>query len=265
MAAVAASLRSEDGFTLIELLVGMVISLILLLATLQSFDLFTRTAAHQTRVTDANDQVRFTMDRTVSDLRGASVITNAAATDLTYTVAEPAGLRTVRLCLASGDLYRSSTVAPATPPAACSAGTKIAALKSTNTAFTYDGASSSATPADVKDVGLTFSLDATTGSKTTTSTLQASAARRSSGTLPIVKDSDIRATCDSTGTLLSLNVSALGLGPLSVTFTTSTGLTLTATDTSTVHIPGGGAVTVTAAVTNSLGATKILQRSVECT
>lgn len=266
MAAVATSLRGEDGFTLVELLVAMVISLILLLATLQSFDLFTRTAAHQTRVTDANDQVRSTMDRTVSDLRGAAVITNAGATDLSYTVPETAGTRTERLCIASGDLYRSSTIAPATPPASCSAATKVATLKSTNTAFTYDGASSSATPADVKDVGLTFSLDATTGSKTTTSTLRASAARRSSGTLPIVKDSDLRATCDSTGALLSLNVGGLGLGPLNVTFTTSTGLTLTATDTTTVHIPGGaGAVTVTAKVTNSLGATSIIQRSVECT
>jgi prepilin-type N-terminal cleavage/methylation domain-containing protein len=256
-------LRGEDGFTLVELLVAMVISLLVLFATLQSLDVFTRSAAHQTRVTDANNQVRAVMDRTVSDLRGASVITNAAATDLSYTVGEPAGVRTVRLCIASGDLYRSSTIAPATPPASCAAGAKVATLKATNTAFTYDGASSSASPALVKNVGLTFSLDATTGGRTTTSTLLASAARRSAGTLP-VKPADIRATCDSTGALLSLSVGGLGLGPLNVVFTTSAGQTVSATDTTTAHI-AAGIVTVTATVTDALGATSIIQRAVECT
>lgn len=62
--------RQEDGFTLVELLVAMSISLIVLFATLQSLDLFSSNAASQTRVTDANDQARMTMDRIVRDLAG---------------------------------------------------------------------------------------------------------------------------------------------------------------------------------------------------
>jgi prepilin-type N-terminal cleavage/methylation domain-containing protein len=254
----------ESGFTMIELLVAMAISTIVLLATLQSLDVFTTHAAQQARVTDANEQVRRIMDRTVSDLRGASVITTAAATDLVYTVAEPTGVRTERLCVASSRLYRSSTIAPATPPASCSGGKQVAHLRSTSsTAFTYDGASSSATPSTVKDVGITLSLNSGFGGKVASSTLRASAARRSAGTLPI-NPNDLRATCDSTGALLSLSVGGLGLGALTVTYTTSSGQILTGTDTSTVHI-AAGVTTVLATVTNSLGATTTIGRPVECT
>lgn len=263
----AESLRSEDGFTLVEILVGMTISLIVLLATFKSLDMFTRNAAQQTRATDANEQVRTTMDRTVRDLRGASVIVRATATDLVYAVPDPAGARVERLCVMSGELYGSSSVtagAPTAPAAACSSGTKLASLRSTSaTAFTYDGAASSATPALVKNIGLTFSLDASLGSRTSSSTLQASAARRSAGTLPIT-DSDLNTTCNGNQPILSLSAVLPGVSGLTVTYASDGGVALgSATGTTPVQISAGVTVVV-ATVTDALGVTNTIQRDVSC-
>ena len=260
-------LRDEAGFTLVELLVGMVLTVIVLFATLQSFDGFTSGAAHQTRLTDANDQVRRTMDRTVADLRGASVIVRASASDLVYQVAEPAGVRTERICVSSGNLYASTgttPTAPAAPTGTCSSLTRLVRLRSTaSTGFTYDGASSSATPATVKNVGLTFSLDATTGARIGSSTLQASAARRASSGLPIT-DGDLDATCNAGGALLSLGVDLPGLlGPLTVTYANSGGVSLGTPTGTTLQIPEG-ITTVFATVTDAAGITKTIRKDVEC-
>lgn len=257
----------EEGFTLVELLVAMSISLIVLFATLQSFDLFTSNAAQQTRVTDANDQVRRTMERTVNDLRGASVIVRADATDLVYRVPDALGHRTERLCVASDYVYRSSSVtaaAPAAAPtAACATGTKIATLKTTSgTAFSYDGASSSPTPALVKNVGLTFSLDASGGGKTASSTLKASAARRSAGSLPITDD-DLDTVCNATGALLSLGASVPNVGALTVTYANDGGIAIGTPVTGGVQIPEG-ITKVVATVTDAAGVTNTIRKDVEC-
>ena len=177
MALVTDTHAGEEGFTLVELLIAITISLVVLLATLQSFDVFTSNAAQQTRSTDANDQVRRTMERVVNDLRGASTIVEAAPTELVYRVPDKLGHRTERLCLDANYLYGSlsvtATVPAAAPTALCSTGTRLATLKSTSTtAFTYDGAASSTTPKLVKNVGLTFSLDASGGGRTASSTLR---------------------------------------------------------------------------------------------
>ena len=256
----------EDGFTLVELIVAMGISLIVLLATLLTFDAFTRNAAHQTRVTDASDQVRRTMDHTVADLRGASVILRASASDLVYAVPVATGARIQRLCVESGDLYSSATVtasAPAAPTTACSSGDKLLSLRSTtSTAFTYDGASSSASPALVKNVGLTLSLDATSAGKSGSSTLVASAARRSANTLPIT-DGDLDATCNTGGAMLSLGVTLPEFGPLTVTYANTGGISLGTPSGNTLQIPEG-ITTVVATVTNALGITKTISKDVEC-
>ena len=257
--------HGEDGFTLIELLVAMTVSLVVLFAVLQSFDLFTSNAAHQTRLTDANDQVRRTMDGTVRDLRGASQIVRADPADLVYTVPETAGVRTERICVQSGDLYGSTVTAAAVtiPTGPCSGGTRLAQLRSTaSTAFTYDGAASSTTPALVKNVGLTLSLEATTGAKVGNSTLRASAARRSAGTLPITPG-DIDPTCNSQGALLSLGVGLAGLGPLTVRYTNTAGVSL-GTPTGTSLQISAGITIVVATVTDALGATTTVQRDVQC-
>ena len=74
MPAMSHTLRDERGFTLPELLVAMTLTLVVLFATLQTLDVFSSNVAEQTRITDANDQVRSTMARAVADLRGASAV-----------------------------------------------------------------------------------------------------------------------------------------------------------------------------------------------
>jgi prepilin-type N-terminal cleavage/methylation domain-containing protein len=264
--AVAHMRHGEDGFTLVELLVAMTLSVVVLLATLTTFDGFSRNAARQTRVADAGDQVRRVMDRTVGDLRGASVVLRASASDLVYVVPVATGSRVQRLCVDSGELYSSVTVTastPAAPAAACSTGAKVASLKSTaSTAFTYDGAASAATPALVKNVGITLSLDASKAGKTGSSTLKASAARRSAISLPIT-DRDLDATCNSGGALLSLGVSLPDYGPLTVTYADTGGVSLGTPSGNTLQVPES-VTNVVATVTNAAGITKTISKDVKC-
>jgi len=257
----------DDGFTLVELLVGITISMIVLLATLTSLEAFSSNAAHQTRVTDANGQVRTVMDATVTDLRGASAILRADAADLVYAVATTSTTtRVERLCVASGELYGSSTIVSGTlaaPTAACDTGSKIATLKSTaSTAFTYDGAALSATPALVKNVGLTFSLTATQAGMTAISTLKASAARRSAGTLPLT-GGDVVPVCNAAGALLSLSASVGDLGPVSVTYANEGAISLGTPSGNTLQIPEG-ITRVVATITDAAGATNTIEKDIEC-
>jgi Tfp pilus assembly protein PilW len=256
----------EEGFTLVELLVGITLAVIVLFATLQSFDVFTSSAAQQSRTTDANDQVRRTMEHVVNDLRGASVIVRADPSDLVYRVPDGLGHRTERLCVASSWLYGSSSITaaiPAAPTAACDTGTKIASLQSTaNTAFTYDGATTSATPALVKNVGLTFSLDASGGGKTASSTLKASAARRSAGSLPITDD-DFDSECNANGAFLSLSANVPNVGTMSVTYQNDGGIAIGTPVTGGVQIPEG-ITHVVARVTDAAGVTNTIRKDVEC-
>lgn len=258
----------EDGFTLVELLVAITVSLIVLLATLTSLDAFSASTAHQTRVNDVNGKVRSVMDDTVTDLRRASLILKAGATDLAYSVpVSSTSARIERLCVDGNELYGSSTVtsgALAAPTAACNTGTKIANLKSTaSTGFTYDGASSAANPALVKNVGLTFSLYAEQAGRTATSTLKASAARRSAGTLPITPG-EIIPDCNADGALLSLSASAGDLGPLTVTYATDGGVEIGTPVTGGVQIPEG-ITRVVARITDAAGVTNTITKDLECT
>lgn len=269
--------RDDDGFTLVELLVAMALSLVVLLAVLTSLDLFTKSAGGQTRTTDANAQVRAAMDRAVNDLRGAAVIRSAQASDLVYSVTETTGTRTERLCLSSALLlYRETSTTTTTASSACGSpetGWTVARLStlpaSAASGFTYDGASSSSTPATIKTVGLTFSAVASGNGLSSTSTLRASATlRRAAGTLPLTAD-DIAETCTSTGALLTLGATAansLGLGTLSVTYRTAAGVLLgSATGTSGVAIASSAtASTIVATITDASGNSTTVQKDGPC-
>ena len=256
--------HGDDGFTLVELLVGITISLIVMLATLTSLDAFSSNASRQTRVTDANGQVRTIMDRAVSDLRGASLILTAQATDLAYAVpVSETTARVERLCLSGNELYGDSDVtAPTAPSSACNTGTKIATLKSTQTAFTYDGATSSAAPALVKNVGLTLSLNSSADGTSGSSTLKASAARRSAGTLPITDD-DIDTSCDGTTPMLTLATEIAGFDALSVVYAWDGGVSGTIAGGTAWAVPEG-VTNLVATVTDAAGVTNIIERDVEC-
>lgn len=261
-------LRDERGFTLMELLVTVTIMVVIVLATLQSFDAFSSDAKHQIRVTDANGQVRSTMDDAVNDLRGASLILKATATDLAYAVPTATGHRIQRLCVTSDDLYGSrttTTVTPVAPTAACATATKLATLKSTtSTAFTYDGASSSASPGLVKNVGLTFSLDASGAGRTASSTLKASAARRAASALPVT-DEDLDVVCNDAGALLSLSASIPGVTtPVTVTYSgTDGGIAVGTPVTGGVQIPKT-LTHIVARITDAAGVTNIIRKDLEC-
>lgn len=257
----------EDGFTLVELLTAMALSLIVLFATLQSLDVFSSNAAHQTRVTDANEQVRMTMDRVTRDLRGASAIVRATDTDLVYTVPETAGVRTERLCVDTDRLLTttSTAAAVATPPAACT-GNKLATLRSpTETPFTYDSVVAPANSAVVRNVGLTFSLRAVGGGRSAISTLSASAARRSAGILNL-SDSEIHDTCGTGGVArLDLAVSIPGVGSqLKAVYSSDGGITFQSPVTGNAYDVPAGVTKVLARVTDGLGLTKTIAKDVKC-
>lgn len=263
--------HGEDGFTLAELLVVTVISGLLMFATLQTLDSFSSNASRQTRVMDANDQARTTMERIVKDLRQASVLTRATGTDIVYLVNEsPTVARYTRVCVdASGGLWRSQSTTTTDPGAPCPTvasgwtGAKLTTRASTNTAakpiFTYDTPTASA----VRSIGLTFILDATSGGKVAASTLRASTFLRSRVyQAPVVTQGDIQTTCTASGPLLNFGLlSNLLNGPLSINYTNQAGLSLGSG--SSLQLVNG-VTSVIATITNAVGLTTVVNKDVAC-
>lgn len=266
-------LGSEGGFTLTEVLVAMTLGVIVLFGILSVFDTFTRNAARHTRVTDANDQVRRTMDRIVSDLRQAQTVEVADPNDLVYTVADAATeFRRERICLdESGGLWRSSVTtaaAPAVPIASgttcpTSGGAPITSLRSANSVanplFTYDAASA----ADVRSVGLTFALNAGNRGQTDVSTLRAgSFVRARSETALAAGPGDIETTCSDSG-IPTLTLAA-GVGPLNVSYTDIDGNALGAGAAGSAVVLPNGTTTVVANITSSSGALSQVLKTLAC-
>jgi type II secretory pathway pseudopilin PulG len=222
-------LAGEGGFTLVELLVAMTLSVLVLVGILTTLDQFSSNAARQTRVTDANDQVRRAMDRIVADVRQAKTIQFADADDLVYTVAaSETTTRRERVCLdTSRRLWRSSVVYDAVPAAIASAtpcptpsvgAARITTLiSSSSTLFTYD----SPTPDSVRSVGLTFALKAGTVGHTDTSVLRASAFRRAKSETATAPPVTVTTSCNSADVpTMTLTSSA---GPITVKYTDTAG------------------------------------------
>jgi prepilin-type N-terminal cleavage/methylation domain-containing protein len=102
-------LSDERGMTLPEILVAMTIMLIVMFATLTSFDAFGRRQTINNRQTDAVERVRLVGDRVAKQLRNLASPTNssggtierAEANDIIFQTFEPTKRR-VRYCLPSG-------------------------------------------------------------------------------------------------------------------------------------------------------------------
>lgn len=257
----------EDGFTLVESLVVMAVAIVVLLATLQTLDAFSSNQARQSRVVDANDQARRTMDQIVREVRNASGILRAGPNDLVFASLDyPNTPRYDRVCLAaSGGLYRERSTTTDDPGGSCPStvagwsGGKTTTMASTNSAtaplFRYDKPAA----ASVRSIGLTFSLDATSGGRPGGSTLRASAfLRRQVERPPVVAPGDIQATCTPSGPLLNFGLlTNLVNGPVSVV---ANGL-----------VPSGGALQLTnsvssvvATITNAVGLTTVVTKDVKC-
>lgn len=139
-------LYSQGGFTLIELIVASFIFIVLLSATLATFDSFQRNARLSEQRNDASEQARRMIDSLTRDLRNladptteAQSIERLQADDLVFRSVDPAatgtdanrvGVRRVRYCLdaANALVYRSTQqwttlASPAVPATtACGAG-----------------------------------------------------------------------------------------------------------------------------------------------
>lgn len=108
-------LRGQDGFTLPELLTAMTLFLAILGATLGTFDGFVTRTATTTKLNDAADQARTSMERLARQLRNlaspttANVksIERATADDLVFQTVDPAKRR-VRYCLNSSNPAKST-------------------------------------------------------------------------------------------------------------------------------------------------------------
>lgn len=275
MAHATRRLRDESGFTLIELLVAMSVTVIVLIAILNVLDGFTANAARQTKITGANEEVRYAMDRVVRDLRHARALEVADPLDLVYTVTDSAtATRRERICVDSDSrLWRSrvtTTSPPATPitsgtscPTADSGAVQITPLLSGNTTtaplFTYDSPS----PASVRNVGLTFALDAGNAGRSHRSTLRASAfVRAQSETAPAVDEDDIATTCSSSGVpTLTLSTEA---GPLTVSYADMNGNPLGGGAAGSGTILPSGQTSVVATITATSGAITHVVKTIAC-
>ncbi len=264
----------EAGFTLVELVVAMAISLLVLFAILTTLDTFSRNAARQTRVTDANDQVRGVVDRVVADLRQAATIEVARRNNLVYTVADSATqTRRERICRDSSDrLWRYSatySVPPAPIPAgaACpgsASATMITQLASANSnsnpMFRYDDS----TPASVRSVGITIALDAGNAGHADVSTLRASAFMRSRGEgAPAVDDDDLTVACNTAGQPTLTLSSSVGHA-LDVQYTDVAGTSLGTAEPGSHLTLNGVSGTIIANVTSSAGLVSQLVKVISC-
>ena len=267
-------LSDESGFTIVELLSALALLLVVLVAVLTTLNGFTSSAARQTRITDANDHVRKTMDRIVADLRQAATVEVADPNDLVYTVIESGtDTRRERICLSSaGRVWRqtfTTTNAAATAmssgnacPTGAGTASQIANLQSGNSAtnplFSYD----TTTANDVRSVGLTFSLQSGEARRPVSSTLRASAFVRAHGeTAPSIDSNAITTTCSDTG-LPTLTLSS-SVGPLGVSYVDADGSALGSTSAgSALELASDG--TVIANITGSSGLVTQLVKVIEC-
>jgi len=275
-------LRDQAGFTLIETLAVMTLGLIVMFAVLTTFDNFASNASRQSRVTDANSQVRNIMDRVVADLRQAESVEVAGANDLVYTVSDSATqTRRERICLdSSSRLWRASlkytptptslpgaAVALAAPGASCptvsSGAARVTNLRSRNSVsnpiFHYD----STTAAGVRAIGMTIALDAGNAHTSDTSTLKASAFRRAKGeTAPAFDDDDIGTVCGDSGPLLTLDAS---IGSASVTYATVDGQNLgTASAGTALQLPATATKVVATVTSTTTGGVTQLVKALAC-
>jgi type II secretory pathway component PulJ len=144
-------LQREDGWSLIELLVAMPLMLIVLTATLTSFDAFSNNTRRSTRFNDQQDQVRTTLDQIVRQARNlanpTTGSTGAANTTIAFAAGDQLVFQTtdpskqwVRYCLntstpARERIWYQTTANNALDPATVAGGTMVQGCPSSSSSW----------------------------------------------------------------------------------------------------------------------------------
>jgi type II secretory pathway component PulJ len=204
-------MRGQDGFTLVEVLIVSVLMIVVLGATLTTFNSFQRSVSVNERQNQAQDATRQAMDLMARDLRNLASPSNDEPLALDLNEAQqvifqsegrvmPAGslnvanTRRVRYCLSStGGLYRQvqtweTAAFPDIPDSSACPGsawteTKLVAenvVNDTRPIFTYNAVD----PRDVTEVTSTLYVDVNPGRSPTESTLQSSVYLRNQNRKP---------------------------------------------------------------------------------
>lgn len=283
--------REESGFTIVEMLVTTVIVLVVLFATLDAFDTFSKAGSRNDRLTQGQDYARQRIGEMTNVIRNArpagsatTAIQSASANDLVVSTidwpgegATTSAAHLVRYCVntTTKTLYFDGLQTPASgstsPGSACpstaSGWTHSALLTGNvlNTAsaplFRYDSATVSA----IHAVAIDLRLDTSGNGLTRTTPLRSAAYLRSfSGQAPNLTGSDITVGCDTSthAALLTLATSFDSDGnPLTATYQSSTGTPL-GSGAVTLQSSAQGVITVT--VTNVLGLSQVFTKTVSC-
>jgi prepilin-type N-terminal cleavage/methylation domain-containing protein len=204
-------LAREDGMTLVEVLVVSALMLVVLGATLTTFNTFESNALANQRLNDAQDSARRGLDLMARDLRNLAsptpglplAVDLAAPTDVIFQSEgkfKPAGslneqnTTRVRYCLdtTNGNLYRqiqtwTTGVAPAVPSAGCGdtawGSTMVAAtnvVNGTRPIFTYNATA----PDQITEVSAQLFVDTNPGKRPAETDLQTSVFLRNQNRAP---------------------------------------------------------------------------------
>lgn len=277
-------LRAEDGFTVIELLVGSSISVVLLLATLMTFDAFSSASARNDKLVQTEDAMRDVVDTMSTEIRNAQISSAAGSTpllradavDLVVRNYDASGAaRLIRYCVdtTNRSLYREfaadGTALPVGCPATSGSWSSVAAIskKVANTVASTDALfkpNTTSPLSSIRSVGISLWVDTGTGSGRTTKLATAAALRSSAGRPLGLSASDVGFTCQPDGTAL-LSLAAGTDEALTAVATTSGGVSIggfSLQNTATVGASVQGALTIV--VTNPLGLQQILFKTVSC-
>jgi type II secretory pathway pseudopilin PulG len=287
---VAARSARQRGFTLVEVLLAAVTMVVVLLAGLGTFEVFGRSTSENSRLTEAQNAARTAIDQVVRDLRNAAPTSSTAtaiqrngAYDLVFLSDRPGygtsagSSRLVRYCVqatsgTTGALLVQIASAGQTsmPAASCpdaAWGTQgtivdgVVNIARSAPLWTYD----SATAASVRSIRVDLFIDDDPANRPPPVEIQSGVYLRNRGlAAPVAASGDFGAACNGSGQSLlttTLSVDANG-DPLTTSFGDN-GVAV-GSGGSLSHTLTSGSHDLTLTVTNVLGLSTILHKTLSC-
>lgn len=275
-------LGDEQGTTIVELLIVCGLSLVLLLATLVTFDAFSRSGARSEKLTTAEDSLRQRVDELSAEIRNAQItatgldpLVRADANDLVVrNIGNTGTAQLIRYCLqtATRTLWRETAADGTTPSVACPSTSgawtsgRVADSTIANTAADPIFRPDTSVLSAIRSVEISPRLD--TGNGAGTTPLRTAVSLRSAGGRSLTLDpSIIRTTCRADGSaLLELTAGTdPGGSPLSATAATAGSVSVGSFSLSQAATIGASAQgTLTIVVRNAAGLQQVLLESVSC-